>query len=136
MNQPKTMNASAYPSETGQKDLASGILKQAALDLRRFHGATSAVERELYLDAYDWVVSNDFAWPFSFLNVCGLLHLTPEILRTELLADAAVGPFTYAVRRSARMARALQGYFRRSFTTPRDSSVVDRIPLTVHAPIV
>ena len=59
-----------YISETSQLELASGILKQAAQDLRRFHGATSAVERELYLDAYRWVLSNESSWPFSFLNVC------------------------------------------------------------------
>ena len=39
-------------SEESQRELAAGVLKQAAQDLRRFHGATSRVERELYLDAY------------------------------------------------------------------------------------
>ena len=46
------MNAADdYQFETGRKDLATGILKQAGLDLRRFHGATGAVERAFYLDA-------------------------------------------------------------------------------------
>ena len=44
------MNAvNDYQFETSQKDLADGILKQAVLDLRRFHGATSKVEREQLL---------------------------------------------------------------------------------------
>jgi len=54
------MNAADnYQFETSRRDLAAGILKQAALDLRRFHGATSAVEREFYVDAYRWVMSDD-----------------------------------------------------------------------------
>ena len=72
------MNAADdYKFEASKRDLADGILKQAALDLRRFQGATSGVEREFYLDAYRWIVSDDCSWPFSFLNVCQLLNLAP-----------------------------------------------------------
>jgi len=82
MTTKNNMNAvEDYACGTNQKDLAAGVLKQAGLDLRRFHGATSAVERELYLDAYSWVISDDSSWPFSFLNVCQLLNLTPDIVR-------------------------------------------------------
>ncbi len=69
--------------ENSQKELAAGILKQAALDLRRFHGGTSAVEREFYLDAYRWVMSDDCSWPFSFLNVCQALDLIPEVIWSD-----------------------------------------------------
>ena len=42
------MNAADdYQFETSRRDLAAGILKQAELDLRRFNGATSAVEAEI-----------------------------------------------------------------------------------------
>src|SRR6266705_1867086 len=103
--------ADDYTSETGQKDLAAGVLKQAAQDLRRFHGATSAIERELYLDAYSWLTSDDSSWPFSFLNVCQLLNLTPDIVRQELVANASGGFFTYWTRRSVRAARSFQIFF-------------------------
>src|ERR1700693_560310 len=119
-----------YISETSQRELASGILKQAAQDLRRFHGATSAVERELYLDAYSWVISDDSSWPFSFLNVCQLLNLTPESLRQELLADASLGLFSYLARRGGRAARSFQIFFNRIFTTSRNPIAVDPVPLT------
>ena len=46
------------------RELAAGVLKQAAQDLRRFHSAKSTVERKLYLDAYSWVVSDDYSWLF------------------------------------------------------------------------
>src|SRR6266404_8537588 len=126
--------AEDYISETSQRELASGILKQAAQDLRRFHGATSAIERELYLDAYRWVISDDGSWPFSFLNVCQLLNLAPESLRQELLTDASLGLFSYLARRGGRAARSCQIFFNRIFTTSRNPIVVDPVPLT-HVPI-
>src|SRR5260370_42239589 len=97
--------AEDYISETSQRELASGILKQAALDLRRFHGATSAFEREFYLDAHRWVISDDCSWPFSFLNVCQSLHLSPDAVRHELLGDASLGLLRYWTRRCGRRAR-------------------------------
>ena len=54
--------------EKAQRELAAGVLNQAAQDLRRLHGATTRVERELYYDAYSWVMSDDNSWPFSFLT--------------------------------------------------------------------
>ena len=122
--------ADDYQFETSRKDLAGGILKQAALDLRRFHGANSAVEREFYLDAYRWVISDDCSWPFSFLNVCRLLKLAPEILRQDLLNDASLGLFGYLSRRCARAARSLQNFSNRVFTKNRRSTGADPVPLT------
>ena len=127
-------SAEGYTSETSQRELAAGVLKQAAHDLRRFHGATSAIERELYLDAYRWVISDDCSWPFSFLNVCQLLNLAPESLRQELLTDASLGLFSYLARRGGRAARSFQIFFNRIFTTSRNPIAVDPVPLT-HVPI-
>jgi hypothetical protein len=135
MRTKNNMNAvDDYQFETSRKDLAAGILKQAGLDLRRFHGATSAIERELYLDAYRWVISDDCSWPFSFLNVCQLLNLAPENLRQELLTDASLGLFSYLARRGGRAARSFQIFFNRIFTTSRNPIAVDPVPLT-HVPI-
>ena len=120
--------------QTTQKDLAAGVLNQAKQDLRRFHGATSAVERELYLDAYSWLTSNDCSWPFSFLNVCQLLHLSPEAVREEQLGDLSLGAFSYWTRRCGRAARSFQIFLNRVFTTNRNSTAVDSVPLT-HVPI-
>ncbi len=77
------------PATTPEKGLAAGVLKQAAHDLRRFRAATKGVKRELYLDAYTWITANDFSWPYSFVNVCKLLDVSPEVVRTEIFADAS-----------------------------------------------
>ena len=92
---------------TPEKGLAVGVLKQAAYDLRRYRTATKAADRELYLDAHTWVTAYDSSWPYSFMNVCKLLDLCPEIVRTDLLADASLGPFHYWIRRAARLSRKL-----------------------------
>ena len=76
-----------------QRELSAGVLKQAEQDLQRFHAAPSAIERELYLDAYRWVMSDDSTWPFSFLNVCQSLNLVPEDVRQDLIGQLSQGTF-------------------------------------------
>ena len=86
--------------------LAKGVLAQAKEDLGRFRVASDRVGREMYRDAYSWVASNDFAWPYSFLNVCEALGLSPEVQRAELLADTPPGWYS----RSRRMAQTRNVY--------------------------
>jgi hypothetical protein len=95
------------PPPTPDKGLAAGVLKQAARDLRRFRSATTGVKRELYLDAYSWITAHDFSWPSSFMNVCKLLDVCPEVVRTELLADASLGWIDYWTRRAGRLSKRL-----------------------------
>jgi hypothetical protein len=94
--------------QSAQHELAAGVLKQAAQDLRRFRGATSKVERELYLDAYRWLTVGECSSPFSFLNVCQLLNLAPETVRQELISDPSLGAFRDWTRRCRHAARRFQ----------------------------
>ena len=122
------MNAADYYKfETNRKDLAAGILKQAAVDLRRFHAGTSAVEREFYLDAHRWVTSDDCSWPFSFLNVCQLLNLTPETVREEVLGDMSLGAFGYWSRRCGRAARRFKICLSNTFTNERTANAAEPV---------
>ena len=103
------MNAiDTHISETSQRELAAGVLKQAEQDLRRLHGAAGTIERELYLDAYRWVMSDDCSWPFSFLRVCQLLNLVPEDVRNDLVGHLSLGTFSRWVRHCARAVQRLQ----------------------------
>jgi hypothetical protein len=122
------MNAADdYQFETSRKDLAAGILKQAALDLRRFHGATSAVEREIYSDAYRWMTSDDCSWPFSFLNVCQTLNLAPETIREDVLGDLSLGAFGYLVRRCGRAACRFKIFLSNVFTNERTTNAAEPV---------
>jgi hypothetical protein len=122
------MNAADnYQFETSRRDLGAGILEQATLDLRRFHGATSGVEREFYLDAYRWFISDDCSWPFSFLNVCELLELIPETVREEVLADMSVSALGYWSRRCGRAARKFQIFLSNIFIHERAANAAESI---------
>ena len=122
------MNAADdYQFETSRKDLARGIVKQAALDLRRFHGATSAVEREFYLDAHRWVTSDDCSWPFSFLNVCQLLNLAPETVREDVLGDMSIGPLGYWSRRCGRATRRFKIFLSNIFTNEGSAQAAEPV---------
>jgi len=122
------MNAADnYQFETSRRDLADGILKQAALDLRRFHDARSGLEREFYLDAYRWVMSDDCSWPFSFLNVCQSLNLAPETVREDVLGDLSLGAFGYLIRRCGRTARRFKIFLSNIFTNERNASAAELV---------
>jgi hypothetical protein len=108
------------PAATPEKGLALGVLKQTARDLRRFRAATTGVKRELYLDAYTWITANDFSWPYSFVNVCKVLHVCPEVICTDLLTDASLSWFDYWTRRVGRFSRALRASFVRVFESCRN----------------
>jgi hypothetical protein len=110
---------------TPEKGLAVGVLKQAAYDLRRYRTATKAADRELYLDAHSWVTAYDSSWPYSFMNVCKLLDLCPEIVRADLLADASLGPFHYWIRRAGRLSRKLGASVARVFESQRNAEGVE-----------
>jgi len=110
---------------TPEKGLAVGVLKQAAYDLRRYQTATKSADRELYLDAHSWVTAYDSSWPYSFINVCKLLDLCPELVRAELLADASLGPFHYWVRRAGRLSRKLGASVVGVFESCRNPEAVD-----------
>ena len=122
------MNAADdYQFETSRRDLAAGILEQARLDLRRFHGATSGLEREFYLDAYRWVTSDDSSWPFSILNVCQALNLAPETAREEVLGDLSLGAFSYWSRRCGRAARRFKISLSNIFTNERTTNAAEPV---------
>src|SRR6476469_183626 len=114
------MNTSQKTRFTSAKrHLAAGILAQARRDLRRFHGATRPAERELYFDAYDWVLSDSCRWPFSFRNVCQMLDLSPETVRQGMFQDVSLSVFHYWSRRFGAAFRQLHLSLRESALSER-----------------
>ena len=99
----------ALASSGPEVALAKGVLVQARQDLRRFRTAQGGIGREMYTDAYRWVASDDFWWPYSFPNVCEVLGLSPEILRRELLADPQPGWYSHSRRIAQRISTSLRG---------------------------
>ena len=105
----------AVASSGPEVALAKGVLIQAKQDLRRFRAAEDRVGREIYADAYSWVVSDDLWWPYSFLNVCEVLGLAPEALREKLLADNQLGWYSHSRRIAQRISTSVRGSFANAF---------------------
>jgi hypothetical protein len=114
--------------------LAKGVLAQAKRDLRRFRRAPDCVGHEMYTDAYNWVASNDFAWPYSFLNVCEALGLSPEVQREELLADTPPGWYSRSRRMAQTFSTSLRTSLAHVFATRRSFANSRRSgrPVLVH----
>ena len=73
------------PEPSASFKLAIAVLEQAVEDLRKYRSARSAEPQRLYMQAHRWVSSNDRRWPYSFLNVCDMLNVSYEPMRTKLL---------------------------------------------------
>jgi hypothetical protein len=109
--------------QAAQRELAAGVLKQAARDLRRFHGAASKIERELYLDAFRWFTVDECSSPFSFLNVCQSLNLAPEKVRQELIGGSSLGARDYWTQCCTRAVRRVQTSFTQLFLSERNAGM-------------
>jgi hypothetical protein len=114
--------------------LAKGVLVQARRDLRRFRKAQDEIGREMYADARSWIASDDLWWPYSFLNVCEALALSPALLRKELLGETQPGWSSPSRRFAQRIATSVRGslanvlWGRRGVSNSRHSSR----PVAVH----
>jgi hypothetical protein len=75
-----------------EQKLAVAVVRQAKNDMKRFRSQRRETGRSLYVDARNWIASNDRSWPYSFLNLCDALHLQADLIRAELLGDASRYP--------------------------------------------
>lgn len=72
--------------ESGEEELMIAVLAEGIADIRRYRFARSREQQRLYVKAYDWIVSEDTSWPFSFRSLCETLSLSPEAIREDLFA--------------------------------------------------
>jgi hypothetical protein len=86
----------------GEKRLMLAVLEDALFILLAAARLPSQCRRARYRETVDWVLSDDRAWPFSFLRVCEALDVDPDRLRGELvpwLSPLARGEALTASRR-------------------------------------
>jgi len=89
--QPDTLLPSQYFTALKRKGqheperrLAIAVLQDAVDCYQKHLRARDRKARQLFLDAEEWITSDDRSWPFSFDNVCDLLQINPEYLRRGL----------------------------------------------------
>jgi len=69
-----------------ERALALAVLSEAVFDMHKYRFAPRRRGQRLYWQAHDWVASEDREWPFTFVNLCEALDLTPESVREQLLS--------------------------------------------------
>jgi hypothetical protein len=69
-----------------ERRLVVAVLEDAVDCFQKHVRARDPKARQLFMDAEEWICSEDRSWPFSFENVCDLLQIHPEYLRRGLLA--------------------------------------------------
>ena len=86
-----------------ERALVLAVMWEAVLDLDKYRFAQRRRQQRLYWEAYEWVTSDNRAWPFSFVNLCDAIGLTVEPVRKRLLGEMlpAWTPETTIVRPAA-----------------------------------
>lgn len=72
-------------TDSPERQLAASVIAVAAHDLRTNRYARRGPRQRLYVRAYQWLTSEDREWPYSFVNLCELLKLSPAAVREHLL---------------------------------------------------
>src|SRR5262249_52630604 len=69
-----------------ERRLAVAVLQDAVDCFQKHLRTPDRKARQLFLDAEEWICSDDRSWPFSFENICDLLQINAESLRRGLVA--------------------------------------------------
>ncbi|MFI5396807.1 MAG: hypothetical protein ACHQ9S_14825 [Candidatus Binatia bacterium] len=68
-----------------ERRLVVAVLEDAVECFQKHVRARDQKARQLFLDAEEWIGSEDRTWPFSFENICDLLQINAEYLRRGLI---------------------------------------------------
>ena len=97
-----------------EKHLMHAILEEAIKTFRLHVSTNSGPEHRRFLDAQLWIMTRNDDWLFSFENICEVLGLDPDFMRSGLvhLKEQQSGPEvvckTLRNPRSKRAVRALR----------------------------
>jgi hypothetical protein len=67
-----------------EKRLMLAVLEDAVETLRRYQASSDKHGRRLWIEAADWVGTDEDSLHFSFVNICHALDLDPAFLRRGL----------------------------------------------------
>jgi hypothetical protein len=87
---------------SGERALMWAVLADGIDCYRRNAHATSLQQRSEFHNAERWVLSTDWDWPFSFVNLCELFGFDPKGVRRALRRFKTKGTQTSFRRRRFR----------------------------------
>ena len=79
--------ARSLASRSPEGRLMLAVLEDAVATLARNACGATKAERRALDEVESWCRADDRNWPYSFLNICDALHLSPEAIRAGLLDD-------------------------------------------------
>lgn len=68
----------------GEARLMYAVFEEALKTLANYCGADRPSRKRLFQEAYEWTMSYDASWLFSFENVCLILNISPERIREQI----------------------------------------------------
>ena len=68
----------------GERRLMLAVLEDAVDSYRKYALARDPREQACFLEAKEWFVSEDNSWLFAFENICDVLEMNADYLRTGL----------------------------------------------------
>jgi len=74
-----------------ERALMLAVLEDAIRSFADERRTRSGRRRRPAREAEAWLFADDHAWPFSFVNVCAVLDLSPSAVRTALRAAPTDG---------------------------------------------
>jgi hypothetical protein len=74
-----------YADLSGERRLMVAVLEDALHCFQKYVDAVDPKHRELFLDAEQWITTDNPMWFFSFANVCTTLDLDPDYVREGLV---------------------------------------------------
>jgi hypothetical protein len=90
--QPDTLALEEYLQEsrrTGPLDperaLMLAILEDGVACYKEYAFSNPGPKRALFSEAEAWICSDDYQWPFSFVNLCEVFGISPQYVRQGLL---------------------------------------------------
>ncbi len=72
-------------SRDGEHRLLVAVLEDGLNCFQKHIDSTDPKQRQLFLDAEEWIMSDDQSWVFAFVNVCETLDLDSDYVREGLL---------------------------------------------------
>lgn len=68
----------------GERRLMLAVLEDAVDSYRKYAIARDPREQACFLEAREWFLSSDRSWLFAFENICDVLEMNAEYLRSGL----------------------------------------------------
>ncbi len=105
-----------------EKQLMLAILTDAVECHQKYALTRSPQNREVFLEAHEWIFSDERRWPFSYENICDVLGIDPDFVRSALSKQSEAGESLEAAAKARRRPQIVSVLARRS-PFPEDHEV-------------